>query len=565
MGAVFILYYGNPVHYDGPGNSEGTSGTPSAAYRSAYVNFAAAAASHFVGRNVVLEVWNEPNIQGFWKPAPDPVAYGLLASASLAAMKAVAPGLAVAVGATSHVDVAFLDQALAQGDFSGLDLVTVHPYRASRPETFYEDFRAAVEVAAQRTGNPAIHVASGEWGYTATGFGGDGHDPDNLESQARYAIRELLYGLLRNLPRIVWYDVRNDGQDPANPEHNFGLLWNDGTHKPAYEAVATFANLRPSGACTVRRVDTGLSHVYALLFEGQAGPPLLAVWESRPATTSTLVLPACGNLQAFDLYGAPLAMVCSSGVCRLNLSGEDGPVYFQPSGDGCLPGETRACGSCGTQTCNADCTWSACEEGGACHPGASETEPCGDCGSRTRTCGEDCTWGQWSACEGPDPGNGSETCDTGLLGICSTGVQRCIQGLLECQPEQDARPEVCNGLDDDCDGQTDEEGVCGEDGGPSGEPGPDGGSMDGGSSSEGSRSGCGCAVSGNGGRGASWLLLLAVLVFLASRMGRPGARARRSERHGELGHLLSQPSWRPNGRWHPGADKSWPMFFRIDH
>ena len=39
--------------------------------RQAYARWAAAAASHFQGRGILWEIWNEPNIRGFWQPEPN--------------------------------------------------------------------------------------------------------------------------------------------------------------------------------------------------------------------------------------------------------------------------------------------------------------------------------------------------------------------------------------------------------------------------------------------------------------------------------------------------------------
>ena len=45
---------------------------------------------------------------------------------------------------------------------------------------------------------------------------------------------------------------------------------------------------------------------------------------------------------------------------------------------------------------------------------------------------------------------------SGLPGVCSAGVGRCVGGVLGCEPVQVAGGEVCDGEDDDCDGRTDE-------------------------------------------------------------------------------------------------------------
>ncbi|MEE2643382.1 MAG: prenyltransferase/squalene oxidase repeat-containing protein [Myxococcota bacterium] len=54
-----------------------------------------------------------------------------------------------------------------------------------------------------------------------------------------------------------------------------------------------------------------------------------------------------------------------------------------------------------------------------------------------------------------DPGGG-EGCDTNFLGICAEGVLRCEEGGVLCLPTNSPEVERCNGLDDDCDGQSDE-------------------------------------------------------------------------------------------------------------
>jgi hypothetical protein len=71
----------------------------------------------------------------------------------------------------------------------------------------------------------------------------------------------------------------------------------------------------------------------------------------------------------------------------------------------CNPGETAACGNCGTKTCDQFCGWGACmgEPANSCSPGTSEqsTVGCPPQGTvkpyRTRSCKTDCTWESFSA------------------------------------------------------------------------------------------------------------------------------------------------------------------------
>jgi hypothetical protein len=63
-------------------------------------------------------------------------------------------------------------------------------------------------------------------------------------------------------------------------------------------------------------------------------------------------------------------------------------------------------------------------------------------------------------CDGAvDQGNpgGGVACDTGLLGPCQAGETACVAGALACHENSFAGLELCNGIDDDCNGFTDDQ------------------------------------------------------------------------------------------------------------
>ncbi|MCB9528803.1 MAG: hypothetical protein H6701_10505 [Myxococcales bacterium] len=64
-------------------------------------------------------------------------------------------------------------------------------------------------------------------------------------------------------------------------------------------------------------------------------------------------------------------------------------------------------------------------------------------------------------CDGRvDEDLGGDRCNTGQAGVCATGQQRCLNGELRCSPVIGAEPEVCDALDNDCNGVIDDvEGV----------------------------------------------------------------------------------------------------------
>jgi hypothetical protein len=56
---------------------------------------------------------------------------------------------------------------------------------------------------------------------------------------------------------------------------------------------------------------------------------------------------------------------------------------------------------------------------------------------------------------------GGKPCETGMKGVCANGVTQCSSGEdVMCKPIVTAGPEVCDGLDNDCDGVVDQSASC---------------------------------------------------------------------------------------------------------
>jgi uncharacterized delta-60 repeat protein len=107
----------------------------------------------------------------------------------------------------------------------------------------------------------------------------------------------------------------------------------------------------------------------------------------------------------------------------------------------------------------------ACSTGllGVCADGALVCEGGAlSCAANAQPSAEICD-GLDNNCDGEaDEGNpgGGAACSTGLLGVCASGVLACQGGELTCDPDNAPSGEVCDNLDNDCDGTPDDGIVC---------------------------------------------------------------------------------------------------------
>ncbi|MBW2459368.1 MAG: hypothetical protein JRI68_33050 [Deltaproteobacteria bacterium] len=166
-------------------------------------------------------------------------------------------------------------------------------------------------------------------------------------------------------------------------------------------------------------------------------------------------------------------VTCGLGICQVTVD-ECIDGVFNP----CLPNQPNPSETCDGTDDNCDgqvdegCT---CVNGTsqACYTGSPQTQNVGECSDGIQTCAN----GQYGNCVGDstpiaelcdgldndcdsqtdenDPESGS-SCTTGLDGVCNPGTEHCANGQLACQQNVQPSGETCNGLDDDCDGSTDE-------------------------------------------------------------------------------------------------------------
>ncbi len=285
---IFILDYGNDL-YGGGGAAHAT-----AEGRAAFARFAAKAAAHYRDAGIIWEIWNEPNLDKFWHGTPDAQAYAAVAAEVIAAIRRVDPTAWVVGPATSGFPWDYLEALGEAGVLGRLDAVTVHPYRFEPPESAWEDYVRLRRLLWQLDDRRDLPIISSEWGYASVEGG------LSETEQAAYLVRQWLFHFTVDVPLSIWYDWRNDGDDPRNMEHNFGLVRSDLSPKVGYEAARGLIT-GLTGYRYLRRVPLGREEDYLLLFRrGEAMS--LVLWTTAAPHEVMFSLP-CAAVEAVSMQG----------------------------------------------------------------------------------------------------------------------------------------------------------------------------------------------------------------------------------------------------------------------
>jgi hypothetical protein len=254
----------------------------------AFARWAAESVKHFHERHIIWEIWNEPNGH-FWAPKPDAQQYSALAIAAAKAIREAEPQATIVGPASSDFPWEYLETFLKSGVLEYLDAVSVHPYRNPKqsPETAAADYKKLRDLIARYapTGKTNMPILSGEWGYSTHRKG------VSLETQAEFAARQQLSNLLNGVPLSIWYDWKNDGEDPAENEHNFGAVMWDLKPKPAYAAIQKLTH-ELAGYRVEQRVPQESESDYVLLCANAAGERKLAVWTTGSTHDAPIAISA---------------------------------------------------------------------------------------------------------------------------------------------------------------------------------------------------------------------------------------------------------------------------------
>ena len=214
-------------------------------------------------------------------------AYGANAKAFQRAMyahaKQVAPSVAVLGLTTTSAS-----GARAVGDISAaMDAGTLHPYPDGDIPTAH---------LAQLQGALApLDAAKKPWWVTETGYHTSPNATESLyqpgvseSAQAKYIGRIYLDYFAAGIPYTAVYELIDEHDDRTNAEANYGIMFNDGTPKPAYGALRNLLGLLADrgpafdpGTLSYS-LSGATSTVRQQLFEKRDGTFYLVLWNDVP-------------------------------------------------------------------------------------------------------------------------------------------------------------------------------------------------------------------------------------------------------------------------------------------
>lgn len=322
---VFLMAYGNPLYSDGiktgPANKEAID---------AFAKCLSTIAERYP-QIEYFEVYNEPNLTGFWQPAENHRDYTYLLQVCDREVRKTRPDAKVAGGVLADGGANWLLNMLTKNAYPYLDVSSFHPYiywGKNRVDTIYQSKLDEFMNKTLLYGGFKENIIS-EVGWPS--FNTEHRNGCTVETQALETVKQYVFAEANGINRIMAYNFVNSGYNYNEPEHNFGIVTRDGLPKPAYLSNAVLRNMI-AGGVYVGEITFGtddISHGYLYQKDGK---PLLVLWKDFPkganeADISGSVEFTGESLTVYDMAGN----IKQRGIQVVNLGSEI--VYIEELSD----------------------------------------------------------------------------------------------------------------------------------------------------------------------------------------------------------------------------------------
>ncbi len=303
----FNLGYGNRIYIPAKPDEQSVGWAPifDEDVQEAWLRFVDKLAEHFADRVKHWEIWNEPNIRGFWKPEkPNAADYVKLVRVTAPQIRKRVPHVVIVGGAYAGMPMGYIQACFEAGMGDLVDRVSYHPYRAV-PEAGYEGQVQELRAMAAAH-NPKIKLWQGENGCPSRGGKGSMGALTNLvwneTRQAKWLLRRILTDLRLEV-ELTSYFHTVDLQGYRTGTNYKGLLrGGQYTPKPSYyayqclcalfDARTSALDLKPElvGQKRVKLQDAGFAREGSAMYAWWSPASLQEPWEAKPITVR-LTLP----------------------------------------------------------------------------------------------------------------------------------------------------------------------------------------------------------------------------------------------------------------------------------
>jgi hypothetical protein len=234
IGILGKLAYGSPWDNSAPA---GTSATLALRYPPKsiqnYVDYAVATVHRYKDRVHFWEIWNEENNSDAWKPSPNAALYTQLLKATYTAIKAEDPTATVVLGGLSTgADSAFLNGIHANGGWNSFDVLAIHSFVAGTPDgSAFERWTADAKSILASYGDKPIWITEFGWSSYSGSVG------VSLGNQKKYLERAYEIATRDGVQGVFWFELSNRGTSTTDKSQNYGVLYKNLVHKPAWDGL----------------------------------------------------------------------------------------------------------------------------------------------------------------------------------------------------------------------------------------------------------------------------------------------------------------------------------------